>query len=81
MQEHRSKIEIVPGELTWIDLINPTSKEVHELAKNYHLDKKFLRDCLGPEHLPKIDLIGRVFFMVLRALMSKHQAMQTVLEH
>ena len=67
MQAHRSKIEIVPGELVWVDLINPNSKEVYEFSKTYHLDKKFLRDCLEPEHLPKIDRIGRVFFMVLRA--------------
>jgi magnesium transporter len=67
MQDHRSKLEIIPDELVWIDLINPSAKEVYKLSKTYHLDKKFLRDSLEPEHLPKLDRIGRVFFMILRA--------------
>jgi len=50
----------------WIDLVNPTSEELDQIAKEYNLHPLLVQDCLQPEHLPKYELIDEVAFIILR---------------
>lgn len=50
----------------WLDVINPTSEQLNELAKEYELHPTSVQDCLQPEHLPKYEMINDVSFVVLR---------------
>ncbi len=55
------------GSFTWHDVVNPSPERLTKLAKEYHLHKTSVRDCLQPEHLPKFEIIGETTFLILRA--------------
>jgi magnesium transporter len=50
----------------WIDVTDPTSPEMQEIADHYHLNPYIVRDCMEPDHLPKYDLVDEVNFLILR---------------
>ncbi|SMO64978.1 magnesium transporter CorA family protein [Solitalea koreensis] len=50
----------------WIDVVNPTTQELLEIAEKYSLHTKSVEDCLEPEHLPKYEEIDNVVFVILR---------------
>lgn len=56
-----------PDAFVWIDVVNPTKKQLDTLAKQYNLHATSVKDCLEPEHLPKFERINGVNFFILRA--------------
>jgi magnesium transporter len=52
--------------IEWIDVTDPTSPEMQEIADRYHLNPYIVRDCMEPDHLPKYDLVDEVHFLILR---------------
>lgn len=52
--------------LTWVDVVEPTSSELTEIAHLYGLHPTSVRDCLDPEHLPKFERFPTYFFIIIR---------------
>lgn len=61
------KVITFPDSFVWIDVVNPSKKQLDTLAKEYQLHATSVKDCLDPEHLPKFERIGAVNFFILRA--------------
>ncbi len=51
----------------WIDLSNPSQKDLRELAREYSLPLQTVKDCLTPDHLQKYEKNGNVHFLIFRA--------------
>jgi magnesium transporter len=51
---------------TWIDVCEPSEKELNELVNKYHLPQSIIADCLAPEHLPKIEQLKESYFVIFR---------------
>jgi magnesium transporter len=51
----------------WLDVVDPTSSELEEIARKYELHATSVQDCLDPEHLPKFERIGALTFIIVRA--------------
>ena len=51
----------------WLDIVNPTKKELDALAKQHGLHPSSVKDCLDPEHLPKFEKINDLHFFIIRA--------------
>lgn len=52
--------------IEWIDVTDPTTPEMQEIADHYRLNPYIVRDCMEPDHLPKYDLVDEVNFLILR---------------
>jgi magnesium transporter len=52
--------------IEWIDVTDPTSAEMQEIAEHYRLNPYIVRDCMEPDHLPKYDEVDQVNFLILR---------------
>lgn len=52
----------------WLDITAPSKKYLEELAKEYSIHPRYIKDCLEPEHLPKIEKLGGITMVVLRGL-------------
>lgn len=51
---------------TWLDLLDPTEKDLSELAKKFEIDKTFLRSCMDPQHLPKFEKGKDYLYLIFR---------------
>ncbi|OQW48206.1 MAG: hypothetical protein A4S09_13940 [Proteobacteria bacterium SG_bin7] len=51
----------------WLDLVNPSKKELAVVAKENSLSLTLVADCLDPEHLPKYEESDTYTFIILRA--------------
>ncbi len=52
--------------IIWIDVADPSTKEMDKLSKDYGLNNHLVRDCMEPAHLPKYDIVDDVHFLILR---------------
>ena len=52
--------------LTWVDVVEPTSAELTEIAELYGLHPTSVRDSLDPEHLPKFERFPDRYFAIIR---------------
>ncbi len=52
---------------SWIDVVYPDRKLLEKLADDYELHETSVEDCLDPEHLPKIEFIDDIIFIIARA--------------
>ncbi|MGE3975473.1 MAG: CorA family divalent cation transporter [Bdellovibrionales bacterium] len=59
-------ISLKENGLHWLDITNPESTELIKIGKKYGLPKRAIDDCLDPEHLPKIERIKELTFIVMR---------------
>lgn len=50
----------------WVDILNPSAAELHDLSTQYQLPENAVIDCLDAEHLPKYERIGDLNFVILR---------------
>jgi len=50
----------------WIDIENPSTEELTDIARNYQLHEPSLLECLLPDHLPKYEFIEDSYFIMLR---------------
>ncbi len=51
----------------WINIIEPSLRELAQVAMQYDLHSTSVHDCLDPEHLPKYENINNVSFIVARS--------------
>lgn len=51
----------------WMDIENPTEKDLKALSLPFSIDQNFQEDALEPGHLPKIERTKEHTFMILRA--------------
>lgn len=51
----------------WINLIDPTLRELSQISVQYDLHSTSVHDCLEPEHLPKFEQIDEVSFLITRS--------------
>ena len=56
------------GKITWVDVKNPTRKEISELAQKYPFHPLHLEDCVSKSQFPKIEQNDedRYIFILLR---------------
>ncbi len=65
MKRHFSLV-FEEAQFTWLDLLDPTEKDLIELSKKYDIDKASLRSCMDPEHLPKIEKGKDYLYLIFR---------------
>ena len=53
-------------EFEWIDLNDPTTEELVQIAQKYNLHPSSVQDCLQPEHLPKCEEFDNNIFIITR---------------
>lgn len=51
----------------WIDFENPTKQDLEKIGERFKLHNTSIQDCLDPEHLPKLEIITDIQFLILRA--------------
>ncbi|XAZ82036.1 CorA family divalent cation transporter (plasmid) [Fibrella sp. ES10-3-2-2] len=51
---------------TWLDLTDPSTEELNQVARQYGLYYTVIKDSLEPDHLPKFEAIGPVNFIITR---------------
>jgi magnesium transporter len=61
-------IESHEPRFTWVDVVQPSSQELGEIARQYALHPMSVEDSLEPEHLPKYERIGSTTFIIVRAM-------------
>lgn len=59
-------IALKGGVFHWLDITNPESAELAKIGKKYGIPKRSIDDCLDPQHLPKIERIKELTFIVTR---------------
>lgn len=62
----KHSIPIDPN-LVWLDIIDPSTRGLKQIAKEYGLHPTSVEDCLDPTHLPKHEKIGAITFIIVRA--------------
>jgi magnesium transporter len=55
-----------PPKPLWIDAIAPAKKELTAVGKTYNLHPALVKDCLEPDHLPKLEVHGTTTFLIIR---------------
>lgn len=59
--------ELCPNKkFRWLDLSHPTPEELAQVQQEFNLHTAHIQDCLDPVHLPKIEKIGNVNFIIIR---------------
>lgn len=59
--------EICPNkQFRWLDLSHPTPEELQKVQHDFNLHPAHIQDCLDPVHLPKVEKIGNVHFIIIR---------------
>ncbi len=53
------------GELTWVDIVQPTKDATKYLAEHYHFHPLDLDDCLSPRQISKIETYPDYLFVIL----------------
>jgi magnesium transporter len=53
--------------IEWLDVFEPSPDELDGIAEQYRLHPTSVKDCLQPEHLPKLETVNDVTFMIVRA--------------
>ncbi len=65
----------------WIDISDPSVKELHELADEFGIHKTSVQDCLEAYHLPKYERLEKHRFLILRVIEEiKDDNATTILE-
>lgn len=54
------------NDFKWIDIENPSTEELLNLAEEFSLQSHAVESCLDPQHLPMADYSGDTLFVVLR---------------
>jgi magnesium transporter len=64
-QEQLNIESITYGNVEWVNIINPTNREIEYLAQQYHFHQLDLDDCLSRVQRPKVDTYEGYLFWVL----------------
>ena len=65
IQEQLNIESLTWGDLTWINIEQPTEKETEYLAQNFPFHPLDLDDCLSRKQRPKIDEYKKYLFLIL----------------
>jgi magnesium transporter len=52
--------------LEWIDIVFPTPQELESIAAKYGIHRHAIEDCLQPNHLPKLEFMEDIMFVIIR---------------
>lgn len=52
--------------LEWIDIVFPTPQELESIAAKYGIHRHAIEDCLQPNHLPKLEFMDDIMFVIIR---------------
>ena len=52
------------GDLTWVNIVPPTQREIDYLAQNYPFHPLDLDDCLSRQQIPKVDSYAEYLFAI-----------------
>lgn len=63
----RTVVECDEPRFSWLDLVEPSRRDLEEVALRYGLTATAVQDCLDPEHLPKFERFNGTTFAILRA--------------
>jgi len=63
----RTVVECDEPRFSWLDLVEPSKRDLEEVALRYGLTPTAVQDCLDPVHLPKFELFNGTTFAILRA--------------
>lgn len=63
----RTIVESDEPRFAWLDLVEPSRRDLEEVALRYGLTATAVQDCLDPEHLPKFERFNGTTFAILRA--------------
>ena len=55
----------------WVDVSDPAEAELREVARTYNIHPTSVQDCLEPEHLPKVERIEGILFIIFRIFEEK----------
>ncbi len=50
----------------WLDITDPASEELMQIAQKYELHQALVNDCLQPGHLPKYERMDKYSFIIFR---------------
>jgi len=64
-QEQLNIESITWGNLSWVNIVKPTKREIEYLAQNYQFHQLDLDDCLSKTQRPKVDTYKEYVFWVL----------------
>jgi magnesium transporter len=65
LTKHGLNIELITwGNLTWINIVSPTEKEIEYLADHYRFHPMDLEDCLSRRQQPKLDVYEDYLFFI-----------------
>jgi magnesium transporter len=64
----------------WIDILDPTSEELNQVAGEHKIHEAFIADALQPEHLPKYEPLGNTSFLILRYYKEDDASADTIQE-
>lgn len=56
----------------WLDITDPDTAELKEIAKKYGLHPKLVKDCLQPDHLPKYERMEHYSFLIFRVAVESN---------
>ncbi len=59
--------EIKTEGFLWLDIIDPSTSDLEKIGKQFQIDPAIIHDCLEPEHLPKLETMNDMHFVILRA--------------
>jgi magnesium transporter len=77
-KEEKLNIETIKwGKITWLNIEEPTPKDMEFLAQNYLFNPFDLEDCLSRIERPKIDEYENYLFLVLHFPVFKKEALVT----
>src|SRR3954452_17630682 len=60
------KENLICEDKRWIDLLDPTEKEMERLSQEFRLNAYIVRDSMEPMHLPKFDVVENINFLIIR---------------
>jgi magnesium transporter len=69
---------IKSSNVTWVDIINPSKKDVNELKERFNIHPLILNELLRPSLRSKVDDYGSVLYMVLHFPVFDHQKRQSI---
>lgn len=50
----------------WIDLTDPSTEEIQNIAQQFSLHEASVKDCMQPDHLPKHEVLDQYTFIIVR---------------
>lgn len=62
--------DIPSAKFKWLDITDPTPAELAQVSKDYELHAYTLRDCMEPDHLPKLEDLDQARFIITRIPVS-----------